>query len=83
MNRAIHEIIDGKTVIVIAHKLRSIAGADKIIMLQQGRILAEGTQDKLIASCPEYHALWDASEKLSGWTLKDKALEGSHEEAPC
>ena len=83
MNRAIHEIIDGKTVIVIAHKLRSIAGANKIIMLQQGRILAEGTQDKLIASCPEYHALWDASEKLSGWTLKDKALEGSHEEAPC
>lgn len=83
MNRAIHEIIDGKTVIVIAHKLRSIAGADKIIMLQEGRILAEGTQDELIASCPEYHALWDASEKLFGWTLKDKALEGSREEAPC
>ena len=83
MNRAIHEIIDGKTVIVIAHKLRSIAGADKIIMLQEGRILAEGTQDELIASCPEYHALWDASEKLFGWTLKDKALEGSRKEAPC
>ena len=71
MSLAIREIIAGKTVIVIAHKLRSIAGADKIIMLHQSRVLAEGTQGELLSSCPEYRALWDASEQVSGWTLRD------------
>ena len=71
MSLAIREIIAGKTVIVIAHKLRSIVGADKIIMLHRGRVLAEGTQGELLSSCPEYRALWDASEQVSGWTLRD------------
>lgn len=80
MSRAIREIIAGKTVIVVAHKLRSIVDADKIILLHQGRILAEGTQDGLLAASPEYRALWEASEETSGWMLKDDRKEG---EAPC
>ena len=75
MNRAISEIIVGKTVIVIAHKLRSIAHADKIIMLHHGHVLAEGTQDELISSCPEYRTLWNAAEETSGWTLREMPQE--------
>ena len=38
MNAAIAEVIRGKTVIVIAHRLQSIVGADQIVVLDQGKV---------------------------------------------
>lgn len=62
MNRAIRSTIEQKTVIVIAHRLRSIAGADKIIVMGEGKIIAEGKHTELLSSCEKYRTLWDASE---------------------
>ena len=50
--------------------MRVCRSGNRIIMLHQGRVLAEGTQGELLSSCPEYRALWDASEQVSGWTLR-------------
>ncbi len=69
MNAAIAELCANKTVIVIAHRLRSIARADSIVVLEEGRVAAQGTHAELLAGCPEYRELWDASERAEGWAL--------------
>ncbi len=52
--------IRGKvTQIVIAHRLSTIEDADRIIYMEEGRKVAEGTRDELYASCPPFKALWD------------------------
>ena len=44
----------GKTTILIAHRISTIKGLDKIIFVEDGRVTAVGSHDELIASCPEY-----------------------------
>jgi len=70
MNAAIAGIIRNKTVLVIAHKLSSIVSADKIIVLRQGKIAAEGTHRELLENSEDYRKLWAASEESQGWLLK-------------
>ena len=73
---AIRTIIRGKTVIVIAHKLRSIMNADQILVLENGRIRASGKHDDLLTSDPVYANLWSLSESASGWVLKEREEKG-------
>ena len=54
---AIAEVIRGKTVIVIAHRLSTIRNADKIIVIEQGRITEEGTHTELISRKGTYAKL--------------------------
>lgn len=67
MNKAIAEVIDGKTVIVIAHRLRSVMGADQICVLQNGNLADCGTHEALLERCGAYQTLWAASERSAAW----------------
>lgn len=69
MNRAIAQVIRGKTVIVIAHRLPSIMHADKICVMHQGRLEAEGRHEELLAGCKTYQTLWKAAEESSAWSI--------------
>lgn len=69
MNEAIAEVIKGKTVIVIAHRLHSIVDADQICVLHQGNLAAAGTHEELLESCPEYQKLWAAAEGSAKWRV--------------
>lgn len=69
MNEAIAEVIRNKTVIVIAHRLYTIVNADKICVLDQGMLVAEGSHEQLLASCPQYQKLWQASEGSQEWKI--------------
>jgi len=69
MNAAIAEIVKDKTVLVIAHRLSSIKNADKICVLKEGNVLAEGTHDTLINDCEEYQKLWKASTAAAEWRI--------------
>ena len=61
--RYIQEAIDslkkeGKTIIIIAHRLSTVIGADKICVLQKGTLLEEGTHAELMESKAAYFRLW-------------------------
>ena len=69
MNRAIAEVIRGKTVVVIAHRLYTITGADQICVLDQGNLAAVGKHEELLHSCAEYQKLWRAAEGSRNWKV--------------
>ncbi|MDN5786689.1 ABC transporter ATP-binding protein/permease [Pseudorhodobacter sp.] len=52
------EMGEGRSVITIAHRLSTIADADRIIVLEAGRIVEEGTHDQLLANNGRYAAMW-------------------------
>lgn len=63
MNAAIAEVIRGKTVLVIAHRLRSVMGADRIYVMKNGSVAAHGTHEELLENSDDYRKLWQASEE--------------------
>ena len=73
MNAAIAEIIKGKTVIVIAHRLHSIVNADQICVLNNGRVARIGRHKMLLENCPEYTKLWQAAEGSAAWGVTANA----------
>ncbi|MDR0628951.1 MAG: ABC transporter ATP-binding protein/permease [Treponema sp.] len=58
IQEALSRLIENKTVLVIAHRLRTIAGADKIIVLDKGRITGEGTHEELLAGNKLYKKMY-------------------------
>jgi ATP-binding cassette subfamily B protein len=75
MNEAIAEVIWGKTVIVIAHRLHSIVNADQICVLDGGNLAAAGTHETLLRTCPAYQKLWTANQGSAQWKVST-AKEG-------
>ncbi|QUY19092.1 ABC transporter ATP-binding protein [Treponema vincentii] len=65
IQRSIGELVAGKTLIVIAHRLSTITMADKIIVMNHGRIEAEGGHQSLLESCELYRTLWNAHISVS------------------
>ena len=65
---ALKKLMKGKTVIVIAHRLSTIQNMDRIIVLEKGQIIEEGTHKELINNSGTYAKLW---EHQSGGFLED------------
>ena len=74
MNAAVAEVIQGKTVIVIAHRLHSIVNADKICVMDDGNLSAVGTHEELLKNSEIYKNLWNASTESREWTIKDSEV---------
>jgi ATP-binding cassette subfamily B protein IrtB len=69
VQKAIDTLIKGRTVIAIAHRLKTIKGADQIIVLDNGRIREKGTHETLMQAKGLYAQLWNIQEQISGWKL--------------
>ncbi len=57
LQAAIDEVAAGRTLLVIAHRLSTVVGADQIVVLDQGRVVATGTHHELLAASPLYREL--------------------------
>ncbi len=76
IQKSIGALTKGKTILVIAHRLSTIKNADNIVVLKDGRIEAQGTQDELLEKCPLYLKMWKAHIGAKAWAVsKRQAME--------
>ena len=75
IQRSIAALTRGKTLLVIAHRLSTIRNADNIVALKQGQVIAQGTQEQLLQSCPLYQEMWQAHIGAKSWAVSSTAKE--------
>lgn len=65
LQKALSHLAENRTVLIVAHRLRSIMGADTILVLDRGKIVETGRHQELVKAGGVYAALWAAEEGLS------------------
>ncbi len=60
----------GKTVLIIAHRLKTIEAADNILVLHSGSLIAQGDHRQLLKTCQVYRDMVDANERRDRWKIK-------------
>ncbi|TPJ36865.1 ABC transporter ATP-binding protein [Mesorhizobium sp. B2-8-3] len=75
----LYKLMQGKTVIAIAHRLSTIAAMDRLVVMDKGRIIEEGSHEELVAKGGLYAQLW---QRQSGGFLLDDAPTEVDAKAP-
>lgn len=69
VQRAIAKLVEGKTVIMIAHRLRTVVDADQILVLENGKLVESGTHNELMAKKGLYQKLYHIQQESLGWAV--------------
>ena len=72
IQRAFETLMRGKTVIMIAHRLSTVRGANKILVLDHGRLIEQGSHEALLAIRGRYFGLWTTYNKTLNWKMDRK-----------
>lgn len=70
IQKAIGRLVENKTVLIIAHKLRSIVACDKIVVLNKGKVMESGTHEELMQEDGLYHRLYSLQNESLAWKVK-------------
>ena len=69
VQEALSRLLAGKTVLVIAHRMRTVAGADRIVVLENGRVVQQGTPAELMAQGGLYRRMVELQNESAQWKL--------------
>ena len=69
IQRAFTRLAAGRTVIMIAHRLSTVVGADNIVVLDHGRVAESGTHEELLGADGLYACMWSDYEKAATWKI--------------
>ncbi|MEO0968698.1 MAG: ABC transporter ATP-binding protein [Cyanobacteria bacterium J06639_18] len=69
VQNAIDKLVENKTVVIIAHRLSTVTGADNILVLEEGLIVENGNHEELITRQGRYADLWDAQQRSHKWRI--------------
>lgn len=69
IQKAFHHLMKDRTVIMIAHRLSTVVNADKIIVLDEGEVVEEGTHDALVKNGGLYARMWEDYNKAVQWKI--------------
>jgi len=77
IQKAFEKLMKNKTVIIIAHRLSTVRGADKIVVMDNGRMVEEGTNDELLRKNGKYAVMWKIYNETASWKMQRKGLNVS------
>ena len=69
VQEALSRLLQGKTVLVIAHRMRTVAGADHIVVLENGHVAQQGTPEKLLEQDGLYKRMVELQRETAQWKL--------------
>lgn len=69
IQQAFARLAENKTVLIIAHRLRTVENANCILVLEKGELVGEGTHTELLRSCPQYGDMVAANERKDRWRI--------------
>ena len=64
-----------KTVIIIAHRLSTVRGADKIVVVDEGQIVEQGRHESLVNSGGRYSRMWAQYTASMSWSIAPEMME--------
>ncbi|MEM9860048.1 MAG: ABC transporter ATP-binding protein [Myxococcota bacterium] len=69
IQQAIARLAEGRTVVVVSHRLWTVRDADRIVVMEDGQVAEAGTHDALLAQGGPYASLWQAQEEAASWSF--------------
>ena len=69
IQRAISRLVKGKTVLIIAHRMRTVEGADKLVLLKDGKVAEQGSPKKLLAKGGIYAKMCQLQQQSGEWRI--------------
>ena len=77
IQRAFAKLAENRTVIMIAHRLSTVVGADQIVVLDQGRVAERGTHAELVEAGGLYASMWADYEQAASWKIAGAQTEAA------
>lgn len=78
IQKAFERLMKNKTVVMIAHRLSTIRSANNIIVVDNGKVIEQGTHEELLGNGGKYHAMWHTYTETASWSMANKKEVQDH-----